>query len=141
MMYHIVYQSTAVEPFNSEPMQAMLEHSRRKNRRIGITGLLLYSNGNILQILEGEEPIVHELYKLIQHDVRHTNVITLADGPISQRMFSDWSMGFQDIADQDFKHILSCVEARQLPPTSRVEVDEPLLNLIKSFVEDEQPRL
>ncbi|WP_162910612.1 BLUF domain-containing protein [Hymenobacter oligotrophus] len=140
-MHHIVYQSTAVEPFSAEALWVMLDHARRKNRRIGITGLLLYSNGNILQILEGEEPVVQELYEAIQHDVRHTNVITLADGPIENRMFSDWTMGFQNVAEGDFRHLIDQAEANQklLPTVVHPEVDEPLICLIKSFVEDEQP--
>ncbi|UYZ60740.1 BLUF domain-containing protein [Hymenobacter latericus] len=142
-MHHIVYQSTAVQPLSAEALHVMLEKSRRKNRGLGITGLLLYSYGNILQILEGEEPAVQGLYETIRQDVRHTNVLTLADGPIEHRMFSDWTMGFQDLPDHDFQQVMSGVEARQkqLPAPTRARIDEPLLCLIKSFVEDEQPRL
>ena len=40
---------------------------------MGITGLLLFIDGGFLQMLEGEERAVRELYTRIAADRRHLN--------------------------------------------------------------------
>lgn len=47
-----------------------------------------------MQMLEGEEQTVAELYGTIISDERHTGVMTMLTGNISERNFVDWSMGF-----------------------------------------------
>ena len=53
-MYQLIYLSSATEMFTKEKLLALLEQSRPNNARLGITGILLYSNGNFMQTLEGE---------------------------------------------------------------------------------------
>lgn len=72
----------------------LLNQSREKNLRLGITGMLLYKGGNFMQMLEGEKAVVLELYETIRKDDRHKMVITVMTGDIARRNFEDWSMGF-----------------------------------------------
>ena len=72
----------------------LLEASRIHNKAKGITGLLLYIEGDFLQIIEGEDWDINNLYGNIVLDKRHKNIICVNDEKIEKRQFPDWSMGF-----------------------------------------------
>jgi len=97
-MFQIVYLSSATQMFAKPSLVALLEQSRVKNARLGITGLLLYSNGNFMQALEGEEAVVRSLLQTISLDQRHDGLLDLIHEPIAERSFPDWSMGFRDVS-------------------------------------------
>ena len=98
-MYYITYISAAVEPFTQADLLALLAKSREKNQRLGVTGMLLYKDGDFLQLLEGDEAVVKALYATIRADARHTGPVVLAEGKAEARLFTDWSMGFRDLSD------------------------------------------
>lgn len=78
----------------------MLEFSRRHNATAGITGMLLYKDGNFIQALEGPEAEVRALYRRIHADTRHRGILELLDEPIATRRFEHWSMGFRHLTDE-----------------------------------------
>ncbi|WP_414662840.1 BLUF domain-containing protein [Horticoccus sp. 23ND18S-11] len=96
-LFHLVYVSSAVAPFSEADLLALLEHSRTNNARCGVTGLLLYHEGNFMQALEGPEPAVRSLHARIVTDPRHYGCITLIQGAIAARSFAGWSMGFRQL--------------------------------------------
>jgi hypothetical protein len=100
-MFHLVYVSSAAKPFSQDELVDLLVKARAKNSRLGITGMLLYKGGNFIQLLEGEEAVVHQLFATICQDPRHLGVIVLLDEPAGEPLFGDWSMGFRDLADAE----------------------------------------
>lgn len=98
-MYFIVYVSAATEVFSKAALLDLLAKAREKNHRLGITGLLLYKDGDFIQLLEGEKAAVQSLFNTISADPRHANTIVLLEGESDKRLFSDWSMGFRDLSD------------------------------------------
>jgi hypothetical protein len=98
-MYYVVYVSSAVRHLSTNELADILTKSREKNEKLGLTGMLLYKDGNFIQILEGEKESVLELYESIQNDPRHKGIITLLKGETPRREFPDWSMGFKDLND------------------------------------------
>ncbi len=80
---------------------AILEVSRRKNAERNITGILLYKDGNFLQVLEGDEEAVTSLYRTIERDSRHKGLVLIARRKIAQREFPDWTMGFVNLDTVD----------------------------------------
>ena len=60
-MFHLVYASSALQPFTKPELQALLEQARQKNAKLGVTGMLLYKDGNFMQVLEGEKETVRKL--------------------------------------------------------------------------------
>jgi uncharacterized protein YaaQ len=96
-MFYIVYVSSAVRPFSSSELVELLSKAHERNTKIGITGMLLYKDGNFMQVIEGEEAAVRTLNAKIQQDPRHRGMITLLQGPLAERQFPDWSMGFKDL--------------------------------------------
>ncbi len=97
-MFHLVYISSATELFTKPALVELMEHAREKNARLGITGILLYRDGNILQTLEGEQSAVQDLFKTISRDPRHVDVLVLIREAIPDREFPDWSMAFRDLS-------------------------------------------
>jgi hypothetical protein len=79
-IFFLIYVSSALKLMGELELLSLLELSRAKNVRLNITGLLLYKEGNFMQMLEGEKDTVLNLYAAIQKDVRHHNVITVMTG-------------------------------------------------------------
>ncbi len=135
-MHHIVYQSYAVGQPSIADLKQLLQQARANNLAHHITGVLLYSHGSYLQVLEGETAVVKQLYEKIKVDYRHARVLTLADGAIQKRAFPDWTMGFQELSGDDFVRLSGYINPYRsnfldahLPDT-----DEGMLTLLKSFV-------
>ncbi|WP_051718966.1 BLUF domain-containing protein [Hymenobacter sp. IS2118] len=105
-MHHLVYTSTATLPFAETELRQLLAHWRATNARLGLTGVLMYSEGDIMQVLEGEQAQVQALFSRIAADARHRGVTKLADGPVPERAFADWSMRFRAVASSDFQQHL-----------------------------------
>ena len=108
-MYELLYTSFAAKEFSESDLVELLEQARDKNKRLNITGMLIYDNREIAQLLEGEESAVKELFATIARDERHVSVNVFYEGPIQQRSFSDWSMAFhrldlsgQTVSTEDF---------------------------------------
>ena len=96
-MINLIYGSTAAHSLTDTELMGILRKAREKNHRLGITGMLLYRGGNFLQVLEGEEQAVTELYTVIRQDSRHRNIELIGKRPIQKRAFDEWEMGFVNI--------------------------------------------
>ncbi|MAT99488.1 MAG: hypothetical protein CL608_20290 [Anaerolineaceae bacterium] len=96
-MLSIVYASSAVRLFTRSELVDLLEVSHTANNTHGITGMLLYRGGNFIQVIEGENEEVLQLYENIKADPRHKDVTLLTQDPITTRQFPDWSMGFRNL--------------------------------------------
>jgi hypothetical protein len=100
----MVYVSAARRLFSEDELATLLYLSRANNQRDGITGLLLYMDGNFMQAIEGEEGAIEDLQRRLAADPRHTGMTTILKLGIEGRRFPDWSMGFTNIgrlADAD----------------------------------------
>jgi hypothetical protein len=99
-MFHLVYVSSATQLFTKPELQTLLEQARKNNSDLGVTGMLLYKDGNFMQVLEGDEQVVKKLAAHIERDARHKGVLVLMRGTSEPPLFPDWSMGFRDLTDQ-----------------------------------------
>lgn len=93
----LIYVSSAVKSLKQSDIVDILRVSRSANAKRDITGILLFKDGNFMQILEGEAANVEELYQKLSKDKRHTGLITLRRMTISTRSFGEWKMGFRDV--------------------------------------------
>ncbi|GAB2952302.1 hypothetical protein GCM10027048_16720 [Hymenobacter coalescens] len=138
-LYHLVYQSAATSLFTEAQLQALLAQSRAWNTAHGITGVLLYCHGHILQVLEGPRNEVQGIFASISRDLRHHDVTKLADGPLTRRSFAEWSMGFTAIEPADYVHLAGFRTPEGL--TSTVAGDALLHSVLTEFVRRETVRL
>lgn len=97
MLLSILYVSAATRLLSEEELASLLRAAREHNARHGITGLLLHSDGNFMQLLEGPEAVVSELYARIERDPRHHMLITVLEERGLPREFADWSMACRQV--------------------------------------------
>jgi hypothetical protein len=93
----VVYVSSAIKKFSEKELVDLLRIARCNNERLEVTGMLLYHDGNFMQVLEGPEQSVQQLIGVISSDHRHHGMIRLLTRHISARSFADWSMAFQNL--------------------------------------------
>ena len=93
MLVRLMYASRAVPALDQEELVTILRQSKANNPSTGVTGVLCYSGGIFLQVLEGGRSAVNKLYNRIAADPRHTDVELLLYEEIGERRFASWSMG------------------------------------------------
>jgi len=118
-MKRIIYCSQATDAFTPDDLLALLGAARHRNKPLKVSGLLLYSNQSFLQVLEGDNDAVADVYASISRDPRHTNIRLLMDEEIPSRLFADWTMGFEQVESEDLRENLEGFTP---------DIDYPLVN-------------
>ena len=93
MLVRLLYASRAAEALTPDVIESILAASRKTNPALGVTGLLCHSDEIFMQVLEGGRDTVNHLYSRICSDSRHRDVIVLHYEEITERRFSNWTMG------------------------------------------------
>ena len=117
-----------------ENLLSILADSRRNNLSNEITGILLYSEGVFMQALEGKEDLVMELYKKIEQDPRHKNMIMLISDDIKERTFPEWSMAFlplDQIKMDELKGYIDPLKKELFKGNSAI----PAISILRTFAE------
>lgn len=99
-MFSLIYRSRAREDFLDSDIRTMMLQAKIFNQANNITGCLLYHDKKFVQLLEGNEAAVISLYEKIEQDERHADVTILHTETISYRLFTDWSMIYNNLNDQ-----------------------------------------
>ncbi|RYB94013.1 BLUF domain-containing protein [Nocardioides oleivorans] len=97
----VTYASSATELMSVGQLVELIEQIRPKNERLGVTGLLLYSGGTVMQTLEGDSRVVDDLVAVIETDPRHNGVRVVDRRLVDERAFSTWSMAFRNITSRE----------------------------------------
>ena len=84
-----------------ENISALLLKSKTYNQANAITGCLLYYGDEFIQLIEGDQKTVQDLYQRIIKDQRHTDIIFLGENQITERTFSDWNMAYLNSAENN----------------------------------------
>lgn len=100
-MLSLTYVSSAAALLDAGQLEELLVAWRPRNQARDLTGMLLYSDGNVIQVLEGPEESVDATFATIEADPRHHGVIVLLREEVDERAFPDWSMGFRRVARDD----------------------------------------
>ena len=93
MLVRLIYASRAASSTSPETLLPIMKTSRANNLAQGITGVLIFSDGVFLQLLEGGREAVSALYNRISRDERHREVVLLSYDEIGERRFAGWAMG------------------------------------------------
>lgn len=128
-LHALVYSSTQTNPLSPPEVEQLLVVSRRKNARLGITGILIYGGGAFAQYLEGAKADIDGLFATIMKDPRHYNVWLMAEGPIKERAFRDWSMSYRAVTPDIIAQLPGAVdpagalrEILGIPPSTMMTV-------------------
>ncbi len=104
-MHELIYRSVAHPGINHNDILDILHTSRSFNSANDITGCLIFYNMEFIQLLEGEEPKIKELYAKIEQDRRHSPVILLMEAPKKEKAFRHWSMAYQQLNTVDLDRL------------------------------------
>jgi len=116
MLVRLMYASRAVDKIDQDALVAILRKSKANNPSQGVTGVLCYSGGIFLQVLEGGRSAVNQLYARIVADPRHQQVELLSYEEIGERRFAGWSMGQVNLSRLNPALLLKYSETAVLDP-------------------------
>lgn len=118
-IYQILYRSQATAQLSNSQLLELLQRARRANAEQQITGLLLYSEGQFVQLLEGPPAAVKNLYARIARDPRHNRVELVREALVPARQFAEWSMDFGFADAVEVEQVLAAIQ-QQLPAATSV---------------------
>jgi len=116
MLVRLMYASRAATGMDQEELSAILHKSRSANPSHGITGVLCFSEGIFLQVLEGGRGAVNRLYNRIVADPRHHDAELMLYEEITERRFAGWAMGQVALARLNPSMLLKYSERATLDP-------------------------
>ena len=97
----VIYVSEKTDT-SSNSLTDIYDISQKNNSESGISGCLLISSNSYLQLLEGPDSAVENLYSKIKMDSRHKKVKKLFEQHIEEQLFSSWSMKFAPFNNIDW---------------------------------------
>ncbi len=116
MLVRLIYASRAADPPTPETTESIVQESQHHNPAHGITGILCFSGGVYLQVLEGGRRAVNDLYGHILRDARHKDIVLLNYEEISERRFAGWTMGQVNLSRINPTVLLKYFERSELDP-------------------------
>jgi len=108
MYYYLLYLGVARNEFNENDFNFLLEQSRSRNKILNVTGKLLHCEGTFLQLLEGKEEQVREVYDSIKIDDRLVAVKLITVGYAKERYYKNWTMAFKDVSLAEINELEKC---------------------------------
>jgi hypothetical protein len=91
-LIRLIYRSDATQSVDRKLLRDIETTSKQYNQAHEITGLLVATEHQFLQVLEGPRAALNRLYTRIIRDPRHENCIILTYHKVVRRGFEDWSM-------------------------------------------------
>ncbi|WP_159077529.1 BLUF domain-containing protein [Polynucleobacter rarus] len=89
---HLSYRSKALQVFNDDQLGELELAASTNNKKLGVTGIFLYNNGDFFQSIEGPPDKLESTWAKILADDRHsiTEIQPLSYSPY--RLYSGWNM-------------------------------------------------
>jgi hypothetical protein len=97
----ILYSSLLAPHQPTAVVGQIVSRARMRNAEKGITGLLVFDGLRFCQHFEGPEDQVSSLVRLLQTDPRHESMRVLYEGPVQQRHYHRFELGFAEVEDHD----------------------------------------
>lgn len=91
-IFRLVYLSRPVNPFTDADFDDIENKSLSANSKRDVTGILIVHDDKILQVLEGREADVRELYAKIEADKRHEITKLVCEIESDERTLLTWNM-------------------------------------------------
>lgn len=110
--------------------------SLRNNAQRQVSGCLLYSKGHFLQLLEGPEQSIEQLFGIISSDGRHVRVRVLHDAPAHDRLFEGWEMraynldSHADLPREFVSRVLDWIELHDANPVFLLRILDDFKNYL-----------
>jgi len=141
-MYQLIYTSKQKE--NKEnTISNILDKAHFYNKQHNLTGVLLHKGDIFIQLIEGEQSEVRNLFEQIKIDPIHEDVTILDTKENQERLYEKWSLFFHEIEDRDFKAPYSkkawnLIEKSDLESISVEDIWRLIINF-RNFTYEEDP--
>jgi hypothetical protein len=94
-IYQCIYTSYPCESLTSAALADLMARARLHNMQHGITGILLHTDDQFMQVVEGPQAAVEQLMVRIHKDNRHEDVRIIMAHEVAQRDFGEWDMALR----------------------------------------------
>ena len=133
MSYTLCYVSSCNDDLSARDLEQLFHVNKRNNIELNISGILVYNNGNFLQILEGDEQKIINLFKKIRVDKRHSHIIELISSHKSERIFDDYEIGFILVNDSkkrnQLRNYLNWLKEAEIKNVNKV------IRIVENFID------
>ncbi len=140
-LFRLIYCSESqldpADPTGRAEIERILQSSRRKNTKLGVTGVLVFGGDGVVQVLEGSQAHVERVFELIQCDPRHGRVQVIHFAAAPSRYFGGWAMGFVGGEDDAGPATLPALTDAD---RERLDADALCRQLYRNLVEEEELR-
>ena len=99
MLRRMAWSSVPSSSFSAARLGEIVGPARWSNKCNDVSGMLLYTGVHFLEILEGEESVLNEMWSRLELDDRHASLVRIGDEACNERRFADWKMGYADDLD------------------------------------------
>lgn len=94
MLRRLAWSSVPSPSFSVARLNEIVSRSRRNNERNHVSGTLVFTGTNFLAILEGEGADLDHLWRRLEDDERHRDLLRIGYDLCGRRMFPEWMMGY-----------------------------------------------
>ncbi|MEO7401650.1 MAG: BLUF domain-containing protein [Polaromonas sp.] len=112
-LHEVLYVSTIAPAAPISIVADIAPKARIANQASEITGLLIFDGMRFCQQLEGGPKAVLSLMERICQDPRHTNIEILHQGPLAERRFQRFSLGYIAIDEVDVLERMEQVDGQE----------------------------
>ena len=120
----LTFVSTTTHEFDDQELEHLFVQMSDFNRPRSIGGVLLYSQCNVVQCIEGPPEAIGLAFDRIRRSTRHKDIMVLTDELVPRRSFSKWKVGLARptasqilaVAHADWKVRLTSATATAVAP-------------------------
>ena len=113
MLKRMAWSSVPSPSFDAARLAAIITPARTRNQRNHVSGMLVFTGGHFLEIVEGDERDLDALWSRVERDDRHQGLVKHGCEPCDGRWFADWKVGYAD--EDDVGSQLHTLRAPGLP--------------------------
>lgn len=116
-LHAIAYASTATRRLPPAQIDGLLLDARGFNAMSGVTGVLFFNGQRFFQYFEGPPEHVDAVYERIRQAGCHTDIRVLMNGPVANRQFESWHMGFCNAPESMLQELSQARWEESIPVT------------------------
>ena len=111
-MHEFLFVSTLSAQTGPSEFANIVRKARITNKMLGLTGVLIFDGIRFCEQLEGDTIHINNRLECIRKDPRHTDMNLLHVGPLEQRRFTRFSMGYAVVEDTEVLDSLSRLQGQ-----------------------------
>ena len=122
-LIQLVFVSSYVDDYGLD-LPKFIERLVFENDALPVRGMTLFANGNIIQLLEGDDSIVNGIFQKLPNDSKQFGVFELLNSPLVNYCLSETSIGY---SAHEFKLTSGQSSKISMFQLSQVEVDKRII--------------